>query len=94
MGRVRTLFGSRAVIAGVLFVAVGLILGQVADRHRGEPAFYRVNNKLILRGTSGWSHTLYDMAVVAAWLLILIGLVWVIAGLVRYWAVQRAATHQ
>jgi hypothetical protein len=92
MGRVRTLFGSRAVIAGVLLVAVGLILAQVANRHRGGPEFYRVNNKLILRGTPGWSHTLYDTAVVAAWLLILIGLVWVIAGLVRYWAVQRAAT--
>jgi hypothetical protein len=92
-GPVRTLFGSRAVIAGVSFVALGLILAQVAHRRQGGPTFYRVNNKLTLRGTPGWSNTLYDTAVVAAWMLILIGLVWVIAGLVRYWAVQRAATR-
>jgi hypothetical protein len=35
MRRVRTLFGSRAVIAGVSFVAFGLILAQVAHRHQG-----------------------------------------------------------
>jgi hypothetical protein len=93
MRRVRTLFGSRAVIAGVSFVTIGLILAQVANRHREGPAFYRVNNKLILRETPGWSHTLYDTAAVAAWLLILIGLVWGIVGLVRYWAVQRATTR-
>jgi MFS superfamily sulfate permease-like transporter len=93
MRRVRTLFGSRAVMAGVSCVALGLILAQVAHRNQGEPALYGVNNKLIFRGTPGWSHTLYDAAVVAAWLLILIGLVWVIAGLVRYWTVQRAATR-
>lgn len=55
MRRVRTLFGSRAVIAGVSFVAVGLILAQLANWHRGGPEFYRVNNKLILHGTPGWS---------------------------------------
>jgi hypothetical protein len=47
----------------------------------------------ITRWVPEWSNTLYDAAVIVAWLLILVGLVWVIAGLVRYWAVQRATTR-
>lgn len=94
MRRFRTLFGSRAVIAGVSFVALGLILGAVANRHQG---YYSTglgrDGQPITRWVPEWSNTLYDAAVIVAWLLILVGLVWVIAGLVRYWAVQRAGAR-
>jgi len=91
MRQARVLFGSRAVIAGVVLVAFGLILAQVAKRHQGFPGFYS-NKRHIFDKTPGWSPSLYDAAVVVAWLSILIGLVWVIAGLIRYWSVQRAAS--
>jgi hypothetical protein len=89
----RAWFGNRAVIAGVLLVAAGLILAQVANRHQGEPALYGPNATVIARSAPGWSHTTYDAAVVIAWLLILIGVVWVIAGLVRYWTTQRTSAR-
>lgn len=83
------LFGSRAVIAGMLLIGAGLILGRVAYRNQQSPGFY-TNGKMIERTAAGWSNTAYDTALIAAWMLILIGLVWVIVALVRFWAAQRA----
>jgi hypothetical protein len=87
-------FGNRVVIAGILLVAAGLILAQVANRHQGEPALYGSNAKVIACAVPGWSHTTYDAAAVIAWLLILIGVVWVITGLVRYRNSQRTGTRR
>ncbi|HEX4436173.1 MAG TPA: hypothetical protein VH061_05190 [Solirubrobacteraceae bacterium] len=87
----RKLLGGRAVISGIAAVIAGLILAEVANRHRGGPTFTG-GARVVLRNAPGWSDTLYDTSVVLAWSLILVGLVIVIAGLIRYAAKQRAAT--
>ena len=92
MGNTLRLFGSRAVIAGLVLIAGGLILGRVADRNEGYPGLYNAG-RVVVRPTPGWSDTAYDAALVAAWMLILIGLVWVIVALIRFWVTQRAQTR-
>ena len=87
MQRVRTLLGGRVVIVGIAAVIAGLTLAEVANRHRGEPSLSE-GTRVISRGIPGWSHTLYDTSVVLAWSLILVGVVVVIAGLIRYAAAR------
>lgn len=90
MASLRILLGGRVAIAGIATVVAGLVLAEVANRHRGEPGFYE-GGRTIVRRTPGWSHTVYDTVVVLAWTSILVGLVIVIAGLIRYAAKQRAS---
>ncbi|HTR20330.1 MAG TPA: hypothetical protein VMH88_05680 [Gemmatimonadales bacterium] len=84
MGGARGLFGSRAVVAGVVLTALGLILGAVAHRNQGYYTATLIHAVPSVHWVQGWPNTLYDAATIIAWLLVLVGLVWVVAGLIRY----------
>ena len=91
MRSARVLFGSRAVIAGVVLTALGLILGAVAKRNQGYYAATLIHEVPSVHWVKEWPNPLYDATAIIAWLLILVGLVWVVAGLIRYRNVQRQA---
>ncbi len=71
------------VVGGWLLIVAGFVAGAVARRHHPMDATHH-------HLASGLSHTGYDVLVIGAWAMIILGLLMAIMGLVRYWAIQTA----
>jgi uncharacterized membrane protein HdeD (DUF308 family) len=67
----------RQIFGGAVLLIAGVAAFIEAHSHRPLPAWGG--------GTEGLSQTAYDLLRIGAWALVIVGVVTVIVGLIRYW---------